>query len=57
MPIDDLPQENVQLSELNEELNYSLARCHELVDDYRTKLVANSDEPMLLRTEERDAAS
>jgi hypothetical protein len=36
-------QQSAQLSEVNDELRRGLRLCHSLVDDYRLKLAANSN--------------
>ena len=38
-------QEIAHLKKVNADLSRSLERCHELVDDCRAKLAANSNEP------------
>jgi hypothetical protein len=37
-------QQTAELDHVNEELTRSLKLCHSLVDDYRLKLVANSND-------------
>lgn len=44
MPINESREKPVQLEELSEKLTNSLERCQELVEDYRAKLAANSND-------------
>ena len=37
-------KESAQLAEVSDELTRSLQLCHSLVDDYRLKLAANSND-------------
>ena len=37
-------QETAQLEQVNQELTRSLKLCHSLLDDYRHKLAANSND-------------
>lgn len=41
-------QESAELDHVNEELTRSLKLCHSLVDDYRLKLAANSNDSELV---------
>jgi hypothetical protein len=45
MPIQDDKQELVRLERLNEELSDSLEKCRSLLDEARSKLAANGNEP------------
>lgn len=51
-------EEIVHLKQVNVELTRSLRRCRELVVDCRTKLAANSNEPLMFdNDDERDGES
>lgn len=52
MPIYESQENSVHLEQLNEKLTNSLERCQELVEDYRAKLAANSND---LQSPEEDA--
>ena len=39
-------QQTAHLKQVNSELSRSLGRCRDLVDECRTKLAANSNEPL-----------
>ena len=41
-------QETAELDHVNEALTRGLKLCHSLVDDYRLKLAANSNEPHVI---------
>jgi hypothetical protein len=41
-------QETAELDHVNEALTRGLKLCHSLVDDYRLKLAANSNDPELV---------
>jgi len=47
MPIQDLPtdspQDQSEIDQLNEKLSASIGRCRTILDDCRSRLVANSD--------------
>lgn len=45
-------QEFEGLKQVNAELTHSLERCRALLDDCRSKLAANSDEPELVDEDE-----
>jgi hypothetical protein len=45
MQIQDDKQELVRLERLNEELSDSLEKCRSLLDEARSKLAANGNEP------------
>jgi hypothetical protein len=45
-------QEIARLKKVNADLSRSLERCHELVDDCRAKLAANSNEPFLFANDD-----
>ena len=46
--------ETAHLKKVNAELTRSLEKCRELVDDCRTKLAANSNEPMLFNNDDEE---
>ncbi len=43
------------LEETNQQLHDSLKACRELVAEYRAKLAANGNEPLLLNEGDRDS--
>lgn len=47
-------QESAQLADVSDELTRSLKLCHSLVDDYRLKLAANSNERETADEDEED---
>ena len=44
-----------QLEETNQRLRESLKACHELVAEYRSKLAANGNDPLLPNESEHDS--
>ena len=46
--------ETVRLKKVNAELTRSLDRCRELVEDCRSKLAANSNEPMIFDNDDEE---
>jgi hypothetical protein len=47
-------QEIANLERVNDDLTRSLKLCHSMLDDYRAKLAANSNDPELANEEDRD---
>lgn len=50
-------RESAQLADVNDELMRSLKLCHSLVDDYRLKLAANSNDFEAANDSEEDESS
>jgi hypothetical protein len=50
----DANKESAQLADVSDELRRSLRLCHSLVDDYRLKLAANSNERDAANEDEED---
>lgn len=46
-----------ELEEANQQLQEGLKACHELVVEYRAKLAANGNDPLLLSESARDSES
>ena len=47
-------QEIARLKKVNADLSRSLERCHELVDECRAKLAANSNEPFMFANDDEE---
>lgn len=47
-------QEIANLERVNDDLTRSLRLCHSILDDYRTKLAANSNDPAPANEQDQD---